>query len=212
MSLKKFIVVILAIILISGLIAGWFYWFQWRTIQIRKKCFSEATKAIKEDVLNKAKESNLSDEAKENLKRNLENIDVNRLISVKSQDFNKYYQVCLLEHGIKSEAILLNKTDNQEKQEASAQQTPNRNTTDTETTYVENVETENESWINENKIKQQKECQEKINKYNICMNEYNSEMADYNTCLSETNNPDSIKYGWYCHKPINTCFKPLSCD
>lgn len=203
MDLKKLITPILIIILIAGLIAGWFYWFEWRPVEIRKSCFLEASEILKEDIFNKG--TNLSDEAKENLKKNLENLDNSRLISL--EDFNKYYQVCLLTHGMKSETILLNKINKgSQKQEIPEQPSPNHNPTYVEPTYIE-VEKES-SWLDDLKIKQQQKCQEKINEYNICMNEYNAKMADYNTCLSETNNPHSIKYGRYCHKPTKLCFKP----
>lgn len=63
------------IILILLLLFSWFYWSQWRPVEIRRKCFEETAKFTKEgkDVL--------------------------------TEESLIFYQVCLTRHGMKSEAM-----------------------------------------------------------------------------------------------------------
>lgn len=57
-------------------------------------------------------------------------------------------------------------------------------------------------------------CQEDINEYNTCLNEYNSELAEYNACLVKYGNKTSPLTGelvnpdYYCVKPYSSCSKP----
>lgn len=64
-----------------------------------------------------------------------------------------------------------------------------------------------DKWEQERKEK----CQKEMNEYNTCMNEYNAEMAEYSACLAESNNPDKqlsfLKP--YCYKPYKYCPKPF---
>ena len=66
---------IILILVILGLVGGWFYWYQWRPVQIRKECLEEVNKRI--------------DEPGE--------------ISVKKAE--NVYGFCLMEHGMKREDL-----------------------------------------------------------------------------------------------------------
>ena len=106
---------------------------------------------------------------------------------------NSKYRVCLAENGLTPEDLLSSGSNSTgqiyyEKQAVPVQE---------ESTF--------DKWEQERKQK----CQEDINEYNTCMNEYNAKMAEYNECLAERSNPNHFMYGFSCYKPSNFCYKPL---
>jgi len=66
-----------------------------------------------------------------------------------------------------------------------------------------------ESALDKFNQERKQECQQDLNKYNVCLSEYNSKMAEYNICLSESSDPSSWRHGSYCSKPFNFCYKPI---
>jgi len=78
------------IIIFTLLLAGWFYWFQFRPSQIRKDCVEIAKDGAKRLAETQAKDPWEFDYQKA-VKKGL----------FKTGDYDRYYQRCLNEHGLK---------------------------------------------------------------------------------------------------------------
>lgn len=107
---------------------------------------------------------------------------------------NSKYRICLAENGLTPEDLLVspNQLDSDTAENVSSPQNTTKN-------LFEEAE--------KDELERKQECQNKMNKYNICLSEYNSKISEYNLCM---NNPK--KLSWSCgFEPQNSCSKPIGC-
>jgi hypothetical protein len=58
-----------------------------------------------------------------------------------------------------------------------------------------------QSVLDKYQVEERQRCQEKSNKYSLCLSEYNLKMNEYNTCLTE-----KLTNEWkFCSTPLNLC-------
>lgn len=133
------------------------------------------------------------------------------------QATNKEYALCLRNHGIDTKIITFESGNT----ELDKIQKDLKSQSDKINNLQKNMTSEDRNKSIPNSIvvpvtrniveSNQNSCQQKINEYNSCLNEYHSKMTTYNTCLHESYNRNSWRYGYgtLCSKPYNYCFKPI---
>lgn len=55
---------------------------------------------------------------------------------------------------------------------------------------------------------QKQQCQDQINKYTICLADYNAKLNDYQECYSRYSGNSNLHPEFLCSKPSNFCYKP----
>lgn len=115
---------------------------------------------------------------------------------------NSKYRFCLAENGLTPEDLLA--SPNQLNFDTTENVSNPQNTTKN---IFQNTTKNLFEEAEKDELERKQECQNKMNKYNICLSEYNSKISEYNLCM---NNPK--KPSWSCgFEPQNSCSKPIGC-